>query len=84
MRTHNQRAWDRIEQLRRECEYAPDPSEADYPVNDSVDALIAYKDRLEDEYAGLLEQLRAACMRGSAADQAQAVYELLAMHEMEL
>lgn len=34
--------------LREACEYAEDPEEVDYEVDDSVDALIEYKNALED------------------------------------
>jgi hypothetical protein len=72
-----QAVTDYLLQMRRDCEYAPDPDEVDYPVNDSVDALIDYKDALEDAHGSLLDKLAALAGKGSAADQCQALYELL-------
>lgn len=37
-----------IEELKRDCAYHEQPDEADFEVDDSVDALINYKDALED------------------------------------
>jgi hypothetical protein len=37
-----------LDELGRDCEYSCEGEDAGYPVDDSVDGLIAYKDALED------------------------------------